>query len=105
MRGLLRTIKNYWVEIILALLILVFSEGTSKPFLFFFFIVALNLVDTLSRFVRVFQIANELKMLAIVRKLKISDEEMSIVLDGEKMKVGEDKWKQMEKEISLMLGQ
>lgn len=69
-------------------------------FLFLFLTIPYQQADYLRKLIRVFQIHNEIRLLAITRKLKISDEELSIVLDSQRKKIGEEKWKEVENELN-----
>jgi hypothetical protein len=53
--------------------------------------------------IRVFQSVNDVRFMAIIRKLKISDDDLSIVTDSMKMKVDEQNWNQLEKEMQDLL--
>jgi hypothetical protein len=68
-------------------------------FLFFLLFEMLFFVDYLRKLIRVFQAVNDVRLIAIIRKLKISDEDLEIVTDSMKATVGEIKWNQFEKEL------
>lgn len=101
-----RIFLTFIVEIVLGIIIL-FSFDSSKWFLLYFFIVFLVSVarqfDYIRKQVRIYQIFNEIKVLTIIRKLKITDDEISIVADSERQKVGEKRWKEIEKELGELL--
>jgi hypothetical protein len=105
MKKTFQIIFSYWLEILLGG---IFLACGLYPFLFYFFIIFLvtssKLIDYLRKLIRAYQIFNEVKILAIIRKLKISDDEISIVLDGEKLKIGDKKWAEIEKEINEITG-
>jgi hypothetical protein len=65
-----------------------------------FLVVGSIWIDYLRKMVRVFQVFNELKLIAISRKLKITDDEMSIVAEDERKKVGDDQWRSIAKELA-----
>lgn len=58
----------------------------------------------LRKLIRVFQVANEAKLIVIMRKLKITDDEISIVADNLKEKMGVEKWNEIEKELQELQG-
>ena len=72
-------------------------------FLFFLFVELLFVVTThadyLRKMIRVFQVSNEIKLLAVTRKLKVTEDEISIVSDDVKRTIGENRWAQIEKEL------
>lgn len=101
MKKFLVTILLFWVEILLGIWTLFGSD--IRWFLLYFFVVFLffnhTRTDYLRKLVRYFQVHNEIKLLAIARKLKISDDELSIVMDGQKKNMGEKGWNDLEKEF------
>jgi hypothetical protein len=46
-----------------------------------------------------FHIVDEIKLLAITKKLNITEEDLSAVVDSEKAIIGKEKWNKMEKEL------
>lgn len=92
----------YAIEVIIGFCILVFSEDI-KWFLFYSFcfllFVIVRLGEYLRKMIRVFQVMNEIKLIAIVRKLNISNEEAQKVADEVRQKTGEEKWRVIEKEF------
>lgn len=103
MKEIIKIVLGFWLEIILGILIL-FNADDIRWFLLYFFVIFLIVsarqTDYIRKLVRVFQVFNEIKLLAIIRKLKITDDEISIVADGEKRNMGEEKWKEIEKEFN-----
>lgn len=101
-----RPLLSYWLEILLGAFILLAADDI-RWFLFYLFLVLILMVsrtsDHLRKLMRVFQIGNEIKMLAVIRKLKITDDEISIVADDAQAKMGEAKWKEIEKELSDLI--
>lgn len=103
MKLIIRTFFSHWLEILMGSVIILMIDNI-RWFLFYFFIVFLittfKALDYIRKLCRVHQFYNEVKMLAIIRKLKITDEELSIVVDSEKMNMGEIKWNELEKETN-----
>jgi hypothetical protein len=98
----IKIIFNYWLEILIAIF-LIFGSEDIKLFLIFFFVFSIILItksmDYIRKLIRIFQIANEIKLITIIRKLKITNDEISIVTEDEKKKIGDEKWSEIEKEF------
>lgn len=103
---IIRILLKVWLEILLAIIILYWADNL-QLFLLYSFVVILftiwRLTNYLRKMVRVYQIFNEIKILSIIRKLKITDDEISIVMEGEKNKIGKDKWNEIENEFKELL--
>ena len=106
MRDLLSIILKFWIEILIGLIIL-YGFDDLKLFLFYFFILFIVLVyrhmDYLRKLIRLANISSEIKALTILRKLKTTNDEILIVTEEEKRKIGEEKWKQIEKELEDLI--
>lgn len=103
MENPIKIIQKFWIEILLGILIILNIEDIRWFLLYFlilFLIVSTKQIDYMRKLIRVFQVFNEIKLLAIIRKLKISDDEISIVADGERRNMGKDKWEEIEKEFN-----
>jgi hypothetical protein len=96
-----RFLVTYFAELLIGALLLTFAD--LRWFLFFLLIELLLLSDHLRKMIRVFQSVNDVRFMAIIRKLKISDDDLSIVTDSMKMKVDEQNWNQLEKEMQDLL--
>ena len=94
---MIKTLKAFAGDIIIGAVILYFFN--IKLFLLFLFIEVIILLENIRRLVRVFQFCNEIKILAVIRKLKITEDEISIVMEGEKRNMGDAKWKDLEGEF------
>lgn len=96
-------ILSFWVEIIAGAFLL-FGLSDERWFLLYFMVIVLftiaRHIDYTRKLVRMFQIFNEIKFLSMIRKLKITDDEISIVAESEKNKMGELKWAELEKEFA-----
>lgn len=95
-----------WVEILVGMLILFISEDIRWFYLYLMIVVVwavFRMGDYLRKMMRIYQVVNEMKLLAIIRKLKITDEEISIIADSEREKMGETKWAELEKEMSELM--
>ena len=68
-------------------------------FFLIFLIVSAKQLDYLRKLIRVFQVVNEIKILAIIRKLKITQDDLSIVAESQKSELGKEKWDEIEKEF------
>lgn len=102
MKAIFKSLLSFWLEILIGALIL-FNSDTIKPFLLYFFVVFLlttfRYMDYQRKIIRFYQISNEIKIMAIIRKLKITDDEISIVQEDEKIRIGKEKWAEIEKEF------
>lgn len=105
-KEVVKILLSYWLEIIVGILIL-FIPDSIRWFLLYFFViflvVSVSLIEYLRKLILAFQVANEIKLLATIRKLKITEDELSIVIDSEKMRVGEETWREMEKELNSLI--
>ncbi len=95
-------IVKFWVEILIGVLIL-FNADDIRWFLLYLLVlllITLTLyVEYIRKLIRSFQVFNELKLIAIMRKLKVSADEMDIVFEDEKKNMGQ-KWNEIEKEFN-----
>lgn len=90
---------HFWVEFLFGLGIL-FWEEVAVLLLFIYLVIRLTLIyEYLRKLIRVYQIGNETKILAITRKLKISREEISKLADEELDKLTVEQKTQIEKEF------
>ncbi len=98
-------LKAAWLEILLGIFIILIADF--RWFLFYSFIVfllvsagaATEQTDYLRKLIRINDFFAEIRTLAIVRKLKVSNDEMSIIFNEAKRTMGEDNWKGIEKDI------
>jgi|SRR5215472_5798134 len=96
-----RFLAAYWGDLLIGALVLQFAD--LRWFLFFLLIELLFVSDHLRKILRVFQSVNDIRFMAIIRKLKISDDDLSIVTDSMKMTTDEKKWNELEKEMKDLL--
>lgn len=95
------TIYIYIVELIIGV-ILIYIDF--KYFLIWFFMMMLIIqhknVEYLRKMMRVFQTANEVKIMAIIKKLNISKEEIDEIIEVNKKKVSKEGWESLEEDIA-----
>lgn len=79
MKKILKTLLGYWFEILAGGAILLFVQDI-KWFLFYLLIILLVTsearTDYLRKLIRVFQVTNEGKLMSIIKKLDITQEEL-----------------------------
>jgi hypothetical protein len=84
MSKIMGTLKGYWLEILIGVFALTFTEDIRWP-LFYFFIIFLIIseaqIDYLRKLVRVYQVVNEGKLLGIIKKLGITEDELQEIGD------------------------
>jgi len=61
-------------------------------------------VDTLRKIIRFFQIANEVKLLAIADKLGVTPQELQRKADGIRQSMSPEEWDAVEKDLQPILG-
>jgi hypothetical protein len=102
-----KPLLSAWVEILVGILIL-FSVDDIRWFWLYLLLVIVHMVghsaNYLRKLIRVYQVFNEMKLIVIMRKLKITEDEISIVTDEEKRKMGDEKWQEIEKELQDLIG-
>lgn len=107
MRAYFRPLLAAWLEILVGIIIL-FNADDIRWFLLYLLLIVILMVwqaaNFLRKLIRVFQVANEAKLIVIMRKLKITDDEISIVADNLKEKMGVEKWNEIEKELQELQG-
>lgn len=93
-------LSNYWVEALAAVAILVFNEFAIL-ILYLYLVVRLTLIyEFLRKLIRTYQVANETKILAIIKKLNISNHEISEVMEKELSKLTPQQKAQLEKDVA-----
>jgi hypothetical protein len=106
MTKLIQLLASLAIEVGLGVVILTLM-GFSW-FVFYFFVVTIisiaRATDYIRKLVRLTHFAELVQITAIARKLKISDEEMLIVFEEEKRKMGGKEWHQMENEFNELSG-
>lgn len=106
MSSYFRPLLSAWVEIVVGVLILINADDI-RWFYFYLMLITVWAVfrmgDYLRKMIRMYQISNEIKILTIIRKLKITEDEISIVTDNEREKMGEKKWTELEKELAELM--
>lgn len=81
---MLRVIKNNWFNYVIDLVVayVIIKTDFTLFCIYFFFVVVLKIdmsIDYLRKLIRVFQVANEFKLLAVTKKLKIGKKELDQV--------------------------
>ena len=103
MDNLIKGIGKYAVEIIIAALLLIYVSDI-RWFLMFFFVEVLvgswYQTDYLRKLIRVFQVANETKIMAIANKVGVEKGEIERMLKEAEQKAGSENWKQVEKDFA-----
>ena len=97
-----RFIKAYWLDLLVGVLLLVYVDDI-RWFLFYLLVNVIYMADFLRKLIRVYQVANETKYLAIIRKLKITSDEMSIVASSVEHEMGTEKLAALEKEMADLI--
>jgi hypothetical protein len=92
-----------WLVITIGLIILTGSEDI-RWFLMYFFIVYLitfeKEIQDIRKLLIIYHTINYSRILAVVRKLKITDDELDIVADDFKKQLGEEAWYDITKGFS-----
>jgi hypothetical protein len=102
---MLKTFLYLSIEIIVGAVILYFNL---KVFLLYLFILCLISIhyraEQLRKIVRAFQFANEIKIMAIMKKLNIGEKIIGEVVDEEKTRSSWKNWKDLLKETEEVMG-
>lgn len=84
MGKIIKTLLGYWFEILAGGAILIFADDI-RWYLFYLLIILLltseRLTDYLRKLIRVFQVTNEGKLMGIMKKLKVTKEELQEIGD------------------------
>jgi hypothetical protein len=76
---IIKILLGYWLEILVGGLILIFVPDI-RWFLFYLLVILLLssalLIDSLRKIIRIYQVANEGKLMSIIKKLNITPEEL-----------------------------
>ena len=95
-----KTISIYWFALLLGFVAILIDF---RLFLFYAFVIILvnehTKIDYLRKLIRIFQIFNEVKMISIIRKLGISEEEIKKVYDEEEKKWNEKQREEINKDL------
>ncbi len=106
MKRMVEVLELFWVDILIGIILLILVDDI-RWFLFFLFLELLYIVrmhtEYLRKMRRIFQISNEIQLLTITRKLKITDDEKDIVMNDVKKDIGPKKWGEIEKELKDLL--
>jgi len=95
----------YIVEAIVAIIIFSISLEAFLIYAFVMLLIKLDMVtDYLRKLIRVTQVANEVKLSAIVKKLKITDEELDKNMVEVKSNTGEAAWESLEQDLKDIQG-
>lgn len=99
----MKKVLSYWLEILAAVLLIYLEAWAMLIVLGYVVLANINLHRTLDYHRaagRTWQLVNEVRLLAMVRKLGISDEELKRVEDEARAKVGPEAWASLEKDWS-----
>ncbi|MBT3817075.1 MAG: hypothetical protein HOE80_03400 [Candidatus Magasanikbacteria bacterium] len=81
----IKSILGYFIEIILAIIILYVIKDINLFLLYAFIIYLISSekrIDYIRKLIRVYQVGNEVKLLSIIKKLKITDEEIENIFEN-----------------------
>ncbi|MBI3485307.1 hypothetical protein HY025_00010 [Candidatus Daviesbacteria bacterium] len=92
---------HFWVEFVFGLGIL-FWDKIAVLLLFIYLVIRLTLIyEYLRKLIRIYQISNEAKIMAIVKKLKITKEEITKNYEEEELaKLTPKQKQQLEKDVN-----
>lgn len=97
-----KTIQGYAIEIIIGILII--SFWNTEAFLVYFFIIYLitseRRTDYLRKLVRTLHIANEVKILSIMRKLGVKSSDAGKIFEEMEKNMTEKAYKELEKDFA-----
>lgn len=100
MGKILKNIFLYGIEIIIALIIFEFGLKYFLIYAFIMIIIKIDIsVNYLRRLIRVFQIGNECKILSIVKKLEITDENITDTYNQNTSNLSDKQKKELEKDF------
>ncbi|MHB8913804.1 MAG: hypothetical protein ACYC4I_02230 [Minisyncoccota bacterium] len=103
MDNILKGIGKLWIDLAIGAALLIFVEDI-RWFLMFLFIdvlfVSWSNTNYLRKLIRVFQVANEAKIMAIANKVGVTREEIEKIAADEEEKIGAEKWKELEKDFA-----
>lgn len=96
-------LTDFWVEALFGLSILFFREYAIL-LLFIYIVIRLTVIyEALRKLIRVYQVGNEVKLLSIIKKLKISDEEIQEEIDRNFDKLTPKQREMLEKDFQSIL--
>ena len=99
-----KTILIYVFEVLIAIAIISYSLKAFLVYLFLIFLlVSYKQYNHLRKMMRIYQVANEAKLGAVVKKLKITNEEIKDVVDEMENNNTEEDWKSLEKDFTDLL--
>lgn len=98
MDKMIKTLVGYWLEIVAGGAILVFANDI-RWFLFYLLIILLltseKRTDYLRKLIRVYQVTNEGKLMGIIKKLKVTKEELQEIGDETENSLTEEQRKSL----------
>jgi len=95
---------HFWAEILFGLAILTFNEY-AVFLLFIYLAIRLTVVfELLRKLIRVYQVANEVKIIAIMHKLKISEKDILDIIDSSLGELTEKQREQLNKDFKDVVG-
>ncbi len=100
--NIFKFLKSFWIEILIGA-ILLFAVDDIRWFLFYFLVIVLATIhykaEYLRKLIRVFQVVNEGKLLGIIKKLNISEEELQDIGDSVEANLTEKQLKSLYKDM------
>lgn len=98
---MLKTLKGYWIEILVGAVLVAIDF---RLFVFFFFVVYLisseKRIDYLRKLIRIFHIANEVKIVSIMRKLEIDPSKAEQVFNEMENNMTDRTFSELEKDFA-----
>lgn len=102
---IVKILLGYWVEILMGIIILLATDDI-RWFLFYFliiFLVSSELrIDYIRKLVRVYQVMNEGKLISIIRKLGITNEELQKLGDETENNLTEEQRKSLYEDMDSL---
>ena len=91
----------YLLELIIAIVLYNFSLKAFLIYAFFWIIIKIDITtDYLRKVIRTFQVMNELKLLAIVKKLDIKEEELDKLVEEMNSKLTDEQRKDLDEDFA-----
>ena len=94
MDKIIKTLVGYWLDILAGGAILIFADDI-RWFLFYLLIEFLLASDYLRKLIRVYQVTNECKLMGIIKKLKVTKEELQEIGDETENSLTEEQRKSL----------
>lgn len=107
MDNIVKGIGKIWIDVLIAVLILIYASDIRWFFAFLFFELlfqSYSYTNYLKKLIRVLSVSTETKIIAMARKLDVSEEDMEEeiekIMKEQEEKIGTEKWKELEKDFA-----